>query len=107
MVLNLDTIAISHQIKYYLTTNRVNFLEMQYGSFLDLQVCFACRFNGLLLKKYLPRTQEKLERDFLEDQCKRSLKFCDWSSTQVSLFLLTGETEIVNFQGCDMHWYLS
>ena len=107
MVLSLDTIAISHQIKYYLTTNRVNFLEMQYGSFLDLQVCFACRFNGLLLKEYLPRTQEKLERDCLEDQCKRSLKFCDWSSTQVSLFLLTGETEIVNFQGCGMHWYLS
>ena len=80
---------------------------MQYGSFLDLQVCFACRFNGLLLKEYLPRTQEKLERDSLEDQCKRSLKFCDWSSTQVSLFLLTGETEIVNFQGCGMHWYLS
>ena len=39
-----------------------------------------------LLKEHLPRTQEKLERDCLEHHCKGSLKFCDWSSTQVSLF---------------------
>ena len=29
--LHLDTTAITNQIKYYLTTNRGNFLEMQYG----------------------------------------------------------------------------
>ena len=57
-------------------------------------MCFACRFNGLPLKEHLPRTQEKLKRDCLEHHCERSLKFCDWSSTQVSLFLLTGEVEI-------------
>ena len=31
LVLYLDTTAISNQIKYYLTTNRGNFLEIQYG----------------------------------------------------------------------------
>ena len=61
----------------------------------------------LLLKEYLPRTQDKLERACLEHHCERSLKLCDWSSTQVSLFLLTGEAGIVNVQGCGMHWYLS
>ena len=57
-------------------------------------MCFACRFNGLSLKEHLPRTQEKLDSDCLEHRCERSLKFCDWSSTQVSLFLLTGVAEI-------------
>ena len=61
----------------------------------------------LLLKEYLPRTQDKLERACLEHHCERSLKLCDWSSTQVSLFLLTGEAGIVNVQGCGMRWYLS
>ena len=48
-------------------------------------------YYGLLLKQHLQRTQEKLERDCLEHHCERSLKFCDWSRTQTSLFLLTGE----------------
>ena len=61
----------------------------------------------MALKKHLPRTQEKLERDCLDHHYERSLKFCDWSSTQVSLFLLTGEAEIVNVQGSIMHWHLS
>ena len=30
-LIQLDTTAISNQIKYHLTTNRGNFLEMQYG----------------------------------------------------------------------------
>ena len=61
----------------------------------------------LVVKEHLPRTQEKLELACLEHYCERSLKLCDWSSTQVSLFLLTGEVGIVNFQGCGMRWYLS
>ena len=61
----------------------------------------------LLLKEYLPRTQDKLERACLEHHCERSLKLCDWSSTQVSLFLLTGEAGKVNIQCCGMHRYLS
>ena len=61
----------------------------------------------LLLKEYLLRTQDKLERACLEHHCERSLKLCDWSSTQVSLFLLTGEAGIVNIQCCGMHRYLS
>ena len=98
MELYLDTTAISNQIKYYLTTNGGNFLEMQYGFYrYALHICY-----GLLLKEHLVRTQERLERDGLEDHCERSLKLCDWSSIQLTLFLLTG-VRIVNVQGCDMH----
>ena len=62
LVLHLDTTAISNQITYYLTANKGNFLEMQYG---------FCRYALLadllcLLKEHLPRTQEKLERESLE-----------------------------------------
>ena len=64
-------------------------------------------YYGLVLKEHLRRTQEKLERDCLEHHCERSLKFCKWSSTQVNLFLLTGESGIVNVESCGMHWYLS
>ena len=102
MVLDLATTAISNQIKYYSTTNRGNFLEMQHGF-----GCALLAYCGLLLKEHLPRTQEKLEHDYLEHHCKRSLKFFDWSSTQVSLFLLTGEAGIVNVQGCGVHWFTS
>ena len=62
-------------------------------------------YYGLLLKEHLLRTQEKLERDCLEHHCERSLKLCDWSIIQVSLLSLTGEAEIVNPQGCGMHWH--
>ena len=64
-------------------------------------------YYGLLLKKRLPRTQEKPESDCLQHHCEKSLKLCHWSSTQLSLSLLIGETRIVNVQGCDIHWYLS
>ena len=43
-------------------------------------------YYGLLLKEHLPRTQERLERDCLEHHCERSLKFFDWSSTQVCFY---------------------
>ena len=59
---------------------------MAFAGMLCLQI-----YYGLLLKEHLRRTQEKLERDCLEHHCERSLKFCDWSRTQTSLFLLTGE----------------
>ena len=49
---------------------------MAFTGMLCLQICY-----GLLLKEYLPRTQEKLESDCLEHHRERSLKFCDWSST--------------------------
>ena len=50
---------------------------------------------GLLLKEHLQRTQVKLEHDCLEHHCERSSMLCDWSSTQVSFFLLTREAAIV------------
>ena len=64
---------------------------MAFMSMLCLQI-----YYGLLLKEHLPRTQEKLERVCLEHHCERSLKLCDWSSTQVSFFLLKLEVVIVN-----------
>ena len=50
-------------------------------------LCLPIYWYGLLLKEHLPRTQEKLESDCLEYHCERSLKLCDWSSTQAGLFL--------------------
>ena len=75
---------------------------MAFTAMLRLQI-----FYGLLLKEYLPRTQENLEHDCVEHHCERSLKLSDWPSTQASLFLLTGETGKVNVQSFGMYWYLS
>ena len=62
LVLYLGAIVISNQIKYYLTTNRGNFLEIKYVFYrYALQI-----YYGLLLKEHLPRTQERLKRDCLE-----------------------------------------
>ena len=103
-VLYLDTTAICNQIKYYLTTNRGNFARcsVAFTGMFFLQI-----YDDLLLKEHLPKTQEKLERAYLESHRERSLRLCGWSSTQVSLFLLAREAGIVNVQGCGMHWYLS
>ena len=75
----------------------------RYALFADGLLLLA---DGLLLKEHLPRTQERLERDCLEHHCERTLKLCDSSSTQVSLFLLT-EARKVNVQGYGMLWHLS
>ena len=75
---------------------------MAFTGMLCLQI-----YYGLLLKKHLPRAQEKLERDCMEHYCERSLKLCGWSTTQVRLFLLRGEAGIVNAQGCGMSRYSS
>ena len=56
---------------------------MAFTGMLCLQI-----YYDLLLKEHLPKTQEKLERDCLEDHCERYLKLCYCSSTQVSIFLL-------------------
>ena len=74
---------------------------MQYG--------FRCALHaycGLLLKGHLPRTQEKLERIFWSIILKDHRSFVT-GQAQVSLLFLTGDTGIVNVQGCGMHWYLS
>ena len=55
---------------------------MAFTDVLCLQMYYA-----LLVKEYLRRTQEKLERDCLEkDDCERSLKLCNWSSTEVCFY---------------------
>ena len=72
---------------------------MAFTSMLFMQI-----YYGLFLKEHLPRIQKKLEHTCLEHHCERSFKLYDWSSTQVSLLLLTeGEARIVNVQGCGMH----
>ena len=75
---------------------------MAFTGMLCLQI-----YCGLLLKENLSRAQEKLQLDCLEHHCERSLRLCDWSSTQASLFLLTAGARIVNVQGRGMHWYLA
>ena len=72
---------------------------------MTFKVMFCMQIYGCLLLKSI--YQEKLQCDCLVHYCERSLKICDWSSTQVSLFLLTGEAGIVNVKGCGMRWYLS
>ena len=67
---------------------------MAFTGMLCLQI-----YYGLLLKEHLLRTQEKLE-------CERSFKLCNWSSTQVYLFLLTEEVGTRSVQGGGMHWYI-
>ena len=75
---------------------------MDFTGVLYLQI-----YYGLFLKEHLPRTHEKLERECLEHNCERSLKLCDWSSAQLSLFLLKGEAGTANVQSCGMHWHLN
>ena len=66
-----------------------------------------CRYT-MVVVEYLPRTQEKLERHCLQHHFERPLKLCNWSSIQVSLFiLLTRGAGIVNVQGCSLHWHLT
>ena len=64
--------------------------SMTFIGMLCLQIYYGL-YCGLLLKEHLPRAQKKLERDCLGHHCKRSLKLCDWSCTQVSFLLLTAE----------------
>ena len=66
--------------------DRGNFMEMQYGFYRN---ALLAHLLSLAVKRAFTRTQEKLERDYLKHHCERSLKLCDWSSTRVSLFLLT------------------
>ena len=81
-----------HWVAPFYTTYR-------YALFVDSAM--ACCWKGL------PKTQEKLKHDCLEHHCERWLKRCDWSSTQVSLFLLAEEAGKVNIQSCGMRRYLS
>ena len=63
---------------------------MAFTGMLYLQI-----YYDLLFQEHLPRTQERLDNDCLKHHCERSLKLYDWSSTQLSLFLVTGGANIV------------
>ena len=76
-----------------------------------MQYCFyryalLADLKSILLKEHLSRTQQNLKRVCLKQHFERSLKLCDWSSTQVSLFLLTGEAGIMNVEGCGTYFFL-
>ena len=73
-LLHFNSTAISYRIEYYLAPKRRNILEMQYGIH---RYAFQMHYR-ILLKEYLPRTQENLERDCLEHHCEYSLKPFDW-----------------------------
>ena len=104
LILYLDTTTISDQIKYNLTINRRNFLEMQQGFYR----CILCRLTmAWCWKSIYQELNKRLERDRLKHCCERSLNLCNWLSIHVSLFLLTGRAGIVNPQDCGMHLYLT
>ena len=70
-----------------------------------LQVHTLQIYYGFLFKEHLSRTQERLESDFSEHCCERSLKLLTGRVfKEVGLFLLTGGAGIVHVQGCGMHW---
>ena len=89
MVLYLDTTAISNQVKYYLTANRGNFLEMLYGFH---RYALLADLPWLVFDKAFTKNS-RIAR--VELNCERSLKLSE------------GEAGIVNVEGCGMHWYLS
>ena len=93
-LMQLDTTAISNQIKYYLTTNRGNFLEMQYGFYRYVLL-------GDLLWLAVERAFTKNSRKtgtwlfgVLLWKIIKALWLIKYSSK-----LLTGEAGIVNAQG--------
>ena len=99
------------QFSYYTASNwyynsiQLLSVSMVFTGMLCLQI-----YCGWLLKEFkkiYQKLKKSFKRDCLEHHCERSLKLCDWSSTQVSLSPLTGKAGIVNVQGCDMHLYLS
>ena len=103
LILYFDTTAISSQIKYYLTTNRRIFLEMQYG---------FCRYALLADLLWLA-----VERVFTKNSRKAgkwlfgasSWKIIEvlWLVKCLSKFVfLDKRSWKVNVQSCGLHWYL-
>ena len=104
LVLYFNWIIISNQVKYYLSINRENFLQIQYGFYRHaLQIRYllmiACYWKNMYL-----------ERDRLghHDESSLNLCYCMKSFMEVCLFVfLRGGTEIVNAQSSDKDWYLT
>ena len=104
ILIQIDTTAISNQIKYYLTKDSGSFLEMQYGFY---KYALLADLLWLVAQRAFTKNLTKAGTCLFGASLWKSLKFCDWSSAQVSLFLLTGKAGIVNVRGWGMHWYLS
>ena len=71
------------KIKCYLTISRGNFLEMQYDFY---RYALLADLLWFVVERAFTRNSRKLERDCLEHHCKKSLKLCDWSNTQVCFY---------------------
>ena len=101
-VLYLDTAAISNQIKYYLTTNRWNFLEMQCGFY---RYALLADLLWLAVERAFTKNSGKAATWLFEALLWKIIKLLWLVKYSSNLFLLTGEAGIVNVQGCSMRWY--
>ena len=72
---------------------------------MTFKVMFCMQIYGCLLLKSIYQELKKSCNVTVWCIVVKLVKYC--SSTQISLFLLTGEAGIVNVQGCGMRWYLS
>ena len=99
MVLYLDTTAISNQIKDHLTTNRRNFLEMLYGFY---RYALLADLLWLVVERAFTKNSRKAGMWLFGASLWKIIKAL-WLVKYSSLFLLTGEPGIVNFQGCGMY----
>ena len=86
LVLYLEATAISNQIKYYLKTNKRNFLETQYGCYrYALQITMPYRWKSIYQKlKKAVNVWNIIVKD-------HSLLLCGCSSIQVSFFFFWQE----------------
>ena len=102
VVLYLDTAAISNQIKYYLTTIRWNFLEMQCGFY---RYALLADLLWLAVERAFTKNSGKAATWLFEALLWKIIKLLWLVKYSNNLFLLTGEAGIVNVQGCSMRWY--
>ena len=102
VVLYLDTAAISNQIKYYLTTNRGNFLEMQCDFY---RYALLADLLWLVVEGAFTKNSGKAATWLFEALLWKIIKLLWLVKYSSNLFLLTGEAGIMNVQGFSMRWY--
>ena len=106
MVLHLDTTAISNQIKYCLTTNRGNFLEMQYGFY---KYALLADLIWLVVERTFMKNSRKAGTWLFGAslwKIIKSLWLVKYSSKFVFIDRRSWNSQCPR-QGCGMHQYLS
>ena len=99
MLLYLDVSAISDPIKYYSTTNRGIFRDMQYGFY---RYALLADLLWLVVERAFTKNSRKAGTCLFGASLWKIIKAL-WLVKYSCLFLLTGEPGIVNFQGCGMY----